>query len=347
MQRTRFVVSPCAAQQCLTMTVTSRSLMSLHLHSHPAGGAKLLDSVDEGLRRRRRGGRRRRRRRMTLLRTGRLLQRVHRLATPTPTQQRLHSLASFRQTSSLPERRRRGLLLPFSLLQEHLHPSVDRGDFQIFQPSEDDLCRAEALFTPSAKHHIDYFASAVRMDHVPALNQPEVCFIGRSNVGKSSLIRALFSLAPEVEVRISKSPGHTKKMNFFTVGKAFTLVDLPGYGHRAPKDFVEMVEMYLQGRRNLVRTFLLVDGSVGVQKADFVALDMCEEFGIPYTIVVTKIDKSQQGVLLSHLMQIQSLIKTRTSTCFPQPFLVSSTQFSGVYLLRCFIAHVTGNLNMS
>lgn len=101
--------------------------------------------------------------------------------------------------------------------------------------------------------------------------------MGRSNVGKSSLIRALFSLAPEVDVRVSKTPvsvmlwifptvhsfvlrscffsifiltqGHTKKLNFFTVGKAFTLVDMPGYGHMAPRDFVEMVEPYLQERQ--------------------------------------------------------------------------------------------------
>lgn len=112
----------------------------------------------------------------------------------------------------------------------------------------------------------------------------QVCFLGRSNVGKSSLIRALFSLAPEVEVRVSKTPvskqtellydffltsfflffrvglrhlvvlivfmqGHTKKLNFFTVGNAFTLVDMPGYGYRAPEDFVDMVEPYLQERK--------------------------------------------------------------------------------------------------
>lgn len=118
---------------------------------------------------------------------------------------------------------------------------------------------------------------------MPAPNS-QVCFIGRSNVGKSSLIRVLFSLAPDVEIRVSKTPvretfcrrwaegerefitflclgvlyslfplilvqGHTKKINFFTVGKAFTLVDMPGYGYKAPKDFVEMVESYLETRR--------------------------------------------------------------------------------------------------
>ncbi|KAG5282877.1 hypothetical protein AALO_G00035710 [Alosa alosa] len=258
----------------------------------------------------------------------------------------VHSLASFQQVSRLPERKWRGVVFPFSSLEGHLDRSVDRGDFQLFHPSEEDLQRAERLFTPSAKHVILYTSSAVRMDHVPEIQQPEVCFIGRSNVGKSSLIRSLFSLAPEVEVRVSKTPGHTKKMNFFRVGQAFSLVDMPGYGHKAPRDFVDMVEPYLQARENLVRTFLLVDGSVGPQRADLVAVEMCEEFGLPYVMVMTKIDKVRPGILLPHLLQVQNLIKTQTKYCFAQPFLVSSTQFSGVHLLRCFITHVTGNLQM-
>uniref|UniRef100_A0A3Q4MMZ3 EngB-type G domain-containing protein n=1 Tax=Neolamprologus brichardi TaxID=32507 RepID=A0A3Q4MMZ3_NEOBR len=106
-----------------------------------------------------------------------------------------------------------------------------------------------------------------------------VCFIGRSNVGKSSLIKALFSLTPEVEVRVSKTPGHTKKMNFFRVGKAFTIVDMPGYGHKAPRDFVDMM-------------------------------------------VVTKIDKCGSGTLLTNLLNLQDVVKTETTSCFPQPFLI-------------------------
>ncbi|XP_051566401.1 GTP-binding protein 8-like [Myxocyprinus asiaticus] len=261
--------------------------------------------------------------------------------------QRVHQLASIKHACLLSERRRQGLLYPFSGLEEHLAPQVAQAQFKIFHPSLDDLRRAETLFTPSIKHHIDYSTSAVRMDHVPVLKQPEVCFLGRSNVGKSSLIRALFSLAPEVDVRVSKTPGHTKKLNFYTVGKAFTLVDMPGYGHMAPQDFVEMVEPYLKERQNLVTTFLLLDGGAGLQKADLVAVEMCEEFSLPYVLVVTKIDRTRQGALLAFMLQLRDFIKNQTSMCFPQPFLVSSVQFSGIYLLRCFIAHVTGNLHLT
>lgn len=261
-------------------------------------------------------------------------------------QQSIHSLASIQHASRLPERKLQSLLFPFSDLETHLARSVDRGQFQLFQPSVADITQAEKFFQSSASHEIDYYSSAVRMEHTPTLDQPEVCFIGRSNVGKSSLIKALFSLAPEVEIRVSKTPGHTKKMNFFKVGKAFTMVDMPGYGHRSPKDFVDMVEPYLETRKNLVRTFLLVDGTVGLLKADMVALEMCEEFRRPYVMVVTKIDKSRQGALLSHLLHLQEVIRTQTGGCFPQPFLVSSLHFSGVYLLRCLIAHVTGNIQL-
>ncbi|NWJ10000.1 GTPB8 protein, partial [Crypturellus undulatus] len=190
-----------------------------------------------------------------------------------------------------------------------------------------------------------YAGSAERVGHAPPPALPEVCFVGRSNVGKSSLIRALFALSPDgVEVRVSKTPGHTKKMNFFNVGKYFTLVDMPGYGYRAPQDFVEMVEAYLQERPNLKRTFLLVDGVVGLQKTDHIGIEMLEEFGIPYVLVLTKIDRASKGVLLKNVLEIQEFVKEKTQGCFPQLFLVSSLKYSGVHLLRCFIAHVTGNL---
>ncbi|XP_030059656.1 GTP-binding protein 8 [Microcaecilia unicolor] len=246
----------------------------------------------------------------------------------------------------LQTRKLNSVIFPLKELENYLNPNVDKNAFRIFDPSFDDIKRAEELFKPASKHEIDYFTSAVRMDHVPLLSQPEVCFIGRSNVGKSSLIKALFSLVPDIEVKVSKTPGHTKKINFFKVGKSFTLVDMPGYGYRAPEDFVEMVEAYLETRENLRKTFLLLDGSVGIQKADKIAVDMCEEFGIPYTFVVTKIDRVSKGELLKQLLQIQDFVKKQTQGCFPQLFLVSSLYFSGIHLLRCFIAHVTGNLHL-
>lgn len=262
------------------------------------------------------------------------------------TRQSFHKLASLQKAPKLSPKKMQTLLYPFSGLERYLDRSIDTTQFHLFHPSVEDMVEAEKLFHASPSHKIDYFISAERMEHVPALTQPEVCFIGRSNVGKSSLIKALFSLTPEVEVRVSKSPGHTKKMNFFRVGRAFTIVDMPGYGHRAPRDFVDMVEPYLFTRKNLVRTFLLVDGSVGIQQADLVALEMCEELRRPYVMVVTKIDKCGPGALLTNLMNLQDLVKTQTTGCFPQLFLISSLNFWGIYLLRCFVAHITGSIKL-
>ncbi|CAI5773005.1 GTP-binding protein 8 [Podarcis lilfordi] len=192
--------------------------------------------------------------------------------------------ASFSEVLQLNEKQFTGVAFPLQEMARYLTSNVDTSSFQIFNPNHNEINKAEAFFISTRWHPIDYFTSAVRMDHAPQLSQPEVCFLGRSNVGKSSLIKALFSLSPDVEVRVSKNPGHTKKLNFFKVGDLFTLVDMPGYGYRSPKDFAEMVEPYLNHRANLKRTFLLVDGLVGIQETDKVAIEMLEEFGIPYVV---------------------------------------------------------------
>nr|XP_012642952.1 GTP-binding protein 8 isoform X2 [Microcebus murinus] len=230
---------------------------------------------------------------------------------------------AFAEVLQLPKKQMTKLVYPLQDLEQYLVPDT-RPDLhlRIYDPSLENIARADTIFTATARNRIDYVSSAVRLDHAPDLPWPEVCFIGRSNVGKSSLIKALFSLAPEVEVRVSKKPGHTKKMNFFRVGKHFTLVDMPGYGYRSPKDFVDMVEVYLKERTNLKRTFLLVDSVVGIQNTDNIAIEMCEEFALPYVMVLTKIDKSSKGQLLKQVLQIQKFVNTQTQGCFPQLFPV-------------------------
>ncbi|XP_036785458.1 GTP-binding protein 8 isoform X1 [Manis pentadactyla] len=233
---------------------------------------------------------------------------------------------AFAEVLRLPRRQLTKLLFPLQELERQLvADSRPNLHLKIFDPGLEDIGKAESIFTATAQNRIEYLSSAVRLDHAPDLPRPEVCFIGRSNVGKSSLIKALFSLAPEVEVRVSKKPGHTKKMNFFKVGKYFTLVDMPGYGYRAPEDFVDMVETYLKERRNLMRTFLLVDSVVGIQKTDNIAIEMCEEFALPYVMVLTKIDRSSKGHLLKQVLQIQKFVDTKTQGCFPQLFPVRGT----------------------
>uniref|UniRef100_A0A5G2QC99 GTP-binding protein 8 n=1 Tax=Sus scrofa TaxID=9823 RepID=A0A5G2QC99_PIG len=220
---------------------------------------------------------------------------------------------AFAEVLRLPSNQRTKLVFPLQELQRFLVPGSNPDlHLKIFDPTLDDIARAESIFTASARNRIDYVSSAVRLDHAPDLRCPE---------------------------------GHTKKMNFFKVGRYFTLVDMPGYGYRAPEDFVDMVEDYLKERRNLMRTFLLVDSVVGIQKTDNIAIEMCEEFALPYVMVLTKIDKSSKGRLLKQVLQIQKFVDTETQGCFPQLFPVSAVTFSGIHLLRCFIADITGNLD--
>ncbi|XP_076446902.1 GTP-binding protein 8-like [Babylonia areolata] len=174
-------------------------------------------------------------------------------------------------------------------------------------------------------------------------SEHQVCFLGRSNVGKSSLISVLLNAHPQVNVRVSKKPGHTKTVNLFRLGRRFTLVDMPGYGYNMPRNFQQSVEVYLSSSRRLCRTFLLVDGVAGLTSTDVVALDMLREFGVPFTVVMTKIDKAGRHKLLQNVL---AMMKTCEESgghgCFSQPFLVSSKTGDGLILLQTFIAYITG-----
>uniref|UniRef100_A0A2I3GPJ5 GTP binding protein 8 n=1 Tax=Nomascus leucogenys TaxID=61853 RepID=A0A2I3GPJ5_NOMLE len=114
---------------------------------------------------------------------------------------------AFAEVLRLPKQQLRKLLYPLQEVERFLAPDGRQNlHLRIFDPSLEDIARADNVFTATERNRIDYVSSAVRIDHAPDLPRPEVCFIGRSNVGKSSLIKALFSLAPEVEVRVSKKP---------------------------------------------------------------------------------------------------------------------------------------------
>lgn len=122
----------------------------------------------------------------------------------------------------------------------------------------------------------------------------EVAFVGRSNVGKSSLINALANRRQLA--RVSNTPGRTQLINIFSVPNGATVVDLPGYGYaavpgRVKKTWGPMIEGYLLDREELVMVFVLVDGEIGPTKLDIQMLDWLRGNGIPHTVVATKGDK--------------------------------------------------------
>jgi len=122
----------------------------------------------------------------------------------------------------------------------------------------------------------------------------EIAFVGRSNVGKSSLINALANR--KQLARVSNTPGRTQLINLFKLPNGGTVVDLPGYGYaavpgRVKQGWQKMIEGYLLDREELVNVFVLVDGEIGPTKLDQQMLDWLRQNGVPHTVVATKHDK--------------------------------------------------------
>jgi len=144
---------------------------------------------------------------------------------------------------------------------------------------------------------LTFIQSASRVDQLPPATA-EVAFVGRSNVGKSSLVNALANR--KQLARVSNTPGRTQLINLFEVGSARpepgTMVDLPGYGFAktskaVKRDWPEMIEGYLIDRDNLSMVFVLVDGVIGPTPLDVQMLDWLRYNGVPHTVVATKFDK--------------------------------------------------------
>ncbi|HNJ96895.1 MAG TPA: ribosome biogenesis GTP-binding protein YihA/YsxC [Ilumatobacteraceae bacterium] len=144
-------------------------------------------------------------------------------------------------------------------------------------------------FVTSAKRHVDLPASPC-----------EVAFVGRSNVGKSSLINALANRRQLAKV--SNTPGRTQLLNLFTLPSGATVVDLPGYGYakvpgRERAGWQGMIEGYLLEREALEMVLVLVDGEIGPTKLDLQMLDWLRASGVPHMIVATKLDKVKPSKL--------------------------------------------------
>ena len=140
---------------------------------------------------------------------------------------------------------------------------------------------------------LTFVRSATSVDQLPD-SPAEVAFVGRSNVGKSSLINALAHRKQLAQV--SNTPGRTQLINLFTLPSGATVVDLPGYGYaavpgRVKQNWQAMIEGYLLDREPLVQTFILVDGEIGPTKLDVQMLAWARASGIAHTVVATKIDK--------------------------------------------------------
>jgi len=204
--------------------------------------------------------------------------------------------------------------------------------------SKDDIAKGKALF----KGPCTFVKGVVSIDGLPQDGRPEVAFAGRSNVGKSSLINALTgrtSLA-----RVSVTPGRTRELNFFTLGKdgALYLVDMPGYGYaRASKaeikGWTRLIGDYLKGRRELKRVFLLIDARHGIKPNDQETMTLLDEAAMSYQVVLTKADKPKA----SELQAIQAKVASdlaKHPAAYPQILTTSARLGSGIPELRAAVA---------
>ncbi|MFA7686757.1 MAG: ribosome biogenesis GTP-binding protein YihA/YsxC [Moheibacter sp.] len=173
----------------------------------------------------------------------------------------------------------------------------------------------------------EFIKSAPKWTECPEPDKPEYAFIGRSNVGKSSLINML---AEKKDLaKTSGTPGKTQLLNIFLMNETWYLTDLPGYGYaRVSKtkrgEFQKMITNYLLNRKNLVNTFVLIDCRIPPQKIDLEFMEWLGENQVPFSMVFTKIDKISSAALQKSLLHYKKeMLKTWES--MPQVFTSSAT----------------------
>ena len=186
----------------------------------------------------------------------------------------------------------------------------------------------------------DFVKGVVSMSALPPDDRLEVCFAGRSNVGKSTLINAVTgrkSLA-----RASNTPGRTQEINFFTAADSHYLVDLPGYGYaNAPLPVVEkwqrLLKQYLSGRQSLRRAFVLIDMRHGIKSVDEEILSLLDSSAVTFQCILTKADKVKEAAREATLAQVRAAL-SKHPAAFPELILTSSEKGWGIQTLRTTIA---------
>lgn len=186
----------------------------------------------------------------------------------------------------------------------------------------------------------DFVKGVVAMSGLPPADRIEVCFAGRSNVGKSSLINAV--TGRKGLARASNTPGRTQEINFFTAGEDHYLVDLPGYGYaNAPLPVVakwqKLLKQYLSGRQTLRRAFVLIDARHGIKKVDEEIMSLLDSAAVTFQCVLTKADKVKANDREAVLAQTRAAL-SKHPAAFPEIVLTSSEKGDGIATLRAIIA---------
>ncbi len=200
----------------------------------------------------------------------------------------------------------------------------------------DQLDAARRLFAGPC----DFVCGVAALPQLPDSSLPEVAFAGRSNVGKSSLLNAL--TGRKALARTSHTPGRTQQLNFFNLGGALMLVDLPGYGYAKvsksqKKQWNKLIRDYLRGRPTLRCVFILVDSRHGLKDSDREIMTMLDEAAVSYRIIMTKTDKTKQAERESATAAIETAL-ARHGAAVPGVALTSAHKDHGINELQAVIA---------
>jgi GTP-binding protein len=194
------------------------------------------------------------------------------------------------------------------------------------------------LFAPEWR----FVSAAGSAASLPAMRGVEIAFVGRSNVGKSSLINALTNRSGLA--RTSHTPGRTQELVFFAADDRLTLVDMPGYGYAAaPKAKVAawtaLIHAYLRGRANLARVYILVDARRGLTTADDEVLETLDMAAVSYQIVLTKADEVRAPDLAGRQEATAAALRQHAAA-FPETLATSVRSGVGIPELRAAIARL-------
>jgi GTP-binding protein len=188
----------------------------------------------------------------------------------------------------------------------------------------------------------DFYWGAEAATALPEAGLPEVCFAGRSNVGKSSLINALTGRT--TLARTSQTPGRTQQLNFFNLGERLVLVDMPGYGYakvsrERTEAWTDFIRQYLKGRVTLRRALVLVDSRHGLKPTDIDMMVMMDKAAVPYQIVLTKADKLTDKAIEYTRRDVAAALK-KHGAAHPEVVFTSSDSGLGIPELRASLTRL-------
>jgi GTP-binding protein len=200
--------------------------------------------------------------------------------------------------------------------------------------------------------HASYLISSPSVDKCPKADRPEYAFIGRSNVGKSSLINMITN--KKELAKVSGSPGKTQLINHFNVVSGdkseWYLVDLPGYGYakrsqKQRKEWEKMIQDYIRKRENLVNLFVLIDSRHEPQELDLKFVNKLGEWKIPFALVFTKSDKSTQKIAAGNVNDFLNAL-SETWAEPPPHFVTSAVKRTGAKQLLRFIGELNNSIKI-